>query len=145
ILADACADPERRGGFVQLTSLELDEVGAVPVFRPRKDELAEPLKSQIEARDRREREEHLRLLYVAMTRAEERLFVGGALGAAGRAAADPPARPFGDRRGRARRAAAVAGDAGRGAARPVAAQPVRAAARSCPRATPGAGRGVARA
>ena len=54
---------------------------AVPVFRPRKDELAEPLKSQIERQDRRDREEHWRLLYVALTRAEERLYIGGALGA----------------------------------------------------------------
>jgi ATP-dependent helicase/nuclease subunit A len=39
----------------------------------------EPLKSGVEERDRREREEHWRLLYVAMTRAKERLYVGGAL------------------------------------------------------------------
>ncbi|HEX4736219.1 MAG TPA: double-strand break repair helicase AddA [Allosphingosinicella sp.] len=85
ILADACADPDRRGGgfgggFAKLKT----EEGAIPVFRPRKDEVGEPLRSQVEAQDRLEREEHWRLLYVAMTRAEERLFIGGALGPADR-------------------------------------------------------------
>ena len=85
ILADACADPDRKGGARSLASLRLpDEGPTVPVIRPRKDELAEPLKSQVEARDRLDREEHWRLLYVALTRAEERLYVGGALGAADR-------------------------------------------------------------
>jgi ATP-dependent helicase/nuclease subunit A len=59
-----------------------DEGPTIPVFRPRKDEMSEPLKSQIEAKDKLEREEHWRLLYVAMTRAEERLYVGGSLGPA---------------------------------------------------------------
>jgi ATP-dependent helicase/nuclease subunit A len=84
ILADACTDPDRKGGGFggRVARLRLGEKGpSVPVFRPRKDELAEPLKSQIEGQDRLDREEHWRLLYVAMTRAEERLYVGGALGA----------------------------------------------------------------
>jgi ATP-dependent helicase/nuclease subunit A len=79
ILADACADPERMGPGKRFASLELEEGGKVPVPRPRKDDLAEPLKSKVEAQDRRDREEHWRLLYVAMTRAKERLYVGGAL------------------------------------------------------------------
>jgi ATP-dependent helicase/nuclease subunit A len=80
ILADACVDPSRaRGTF---TSFQLDEDIRIPIFRPRKDELAEPLKSQIELQDRLDREEHWRLLYVALTRAEERLYIGGALGPA---------------------------------------------------------------
>jgi ATP-dependent helicase/nuclease subunit A len=82
ILADACVDPSRaRGTF---TSFQIDEQTRIPIFRPRKDELAEPLKSQIEQQDRLDREEHWRLLYVAMTRAEERLYIGGALGPADR-------------------------------------------------------------
>ena len=56
----------------------------VPIFRPRSDELCEPLKSQLEAQDVLDRQEHWRLLYVAMTRAEERLFIGGSLGPADR-------------------------------------------------------------
>lgn len=85
ILADACADPDRRGGGLGGSFAKLrTEDGALPVFRPRKEEVGEPLKSQIEAQDKAERQEHWRLLYVAMTRAEERLFIGGALGAADR-------------------------------------------------------------
>jgi ATP-dependent helicase/nuclease subunit A len=81
ILADACVDPSRARG--SSAEFRLSEEGPeIPVFRPRKDELAEPLKSQIEAQDRLDRQEHWRLLYVAMTRAEERLYVGGALGPA---------------------------------------------------------------
>jgi ATP-dependent helicase/nuclease subunit A len=85
ILADACADPDRKGGNRSLARFTLPGGGpTVPVIRPRKDELAEPLKSQLEERDRLDREEHWRLLYVALTRAEERLYVGGALSAADR-------------------------------------------------------------
>jgi ATP-dependent helicase/nuclease subunit A len=82
ILADACADPARAGApGVRMAALPLGEDGpSIPVFRPKKEELAEPLKSEIERRDASDREEHWRLLYVALTRAEERLYVGGALG-----------------------------------------------------------------
>jgi ATP-dependent helicase/nuclease subunit A len=83
ILADACADPDKGGGGLRgaAGSLNLgDEGPSVPIFRPRKEEMAEPLTSQIAAQDALERQEHWRLLYVALTRAEERLFIGGALG-----------------------------------------------------------------
>lgn len=77
VLADATGDPDFR------TSRDLDwevEDGlSLPVFRPRKEELAGSLKRSAESSDAREREEHWRLLYVALTRAEEHLFVGGAL------------------------------------------------------------------
>jgi ATP-dependent helicase/nuclease subunit A len=88
ILADACADPDRAGApGVRLAALPLGEDGPdIPVFRPKKDELAEPLKAEVERRDRRDREEHWRLLYVALTRAEERLYIGGALGSRDRGA-----------------------------------------------------------
>ncbi|MDP8912763.1 MAG: PD-(D/E)XK nuclease family protein, partial [Pseudomonadota bacterium] len=83
ILADACVDPARsRGGSAKL---RLGDQGpVVPIFRPRSDELCEPLKSQLEAQDLLDRQEHWRLLYVGMTRAEERLFIGGSLGPADR-------------------------------------------------------------
>jgi len=84
ILADACADPARLGPGARMAALPLGEGEAIPVFRPRKEELAEPLKTLIEAQDVRDREEHWRLLYVAMTRAEERLYIGGALPASAR-------------------------------------------------------------
>jgi ATP-dependent helicase/nuclease subunit A len=84
VLADACVDPDR-GNAARPTLAAIPSLPEpVPIFRPRKDELAEPLKSQLEAREALEREEHWRLLYVAMTRAEERLYVGGALGPADR-------------------------------------------------------------
>jgi ATP-dependent helicase/nuclease subunit A len=82
ILADACANPDNAGPGGGTAGLRLEE-GApiVPIFRPKKDELAEPIRSQVERQDRLDREEHWRLLYVALTRAEERLYIGGALGA----------------------------------------------------------------
>jgi ATP-dependent helicase/nuclease subunit A len=92
ILADACADPDRRGGGfgAAFANIPLTPEGpSIPIFRPRKDELAEPLASQLAALDRREREEHWRLLYVALTRAEERLYIGGALGPADRKGPPP--------------------------------------------------------
>src|SRR4029453_3819783 len=82
ILADACADPERAGNNWSAT-LELDGQ-AIPIFRPRKEELLEPLRSHLEEQAKREREEHWRLLYVALTRAEERLYVGGGAGPMGK-------------------------------------------------------------
>ncbi|MEA3052648.1 MAG: ATP-dependent helicase/nuclease subunit [Sphingomonadales bacterium] len=86
ILADACSDPDRKGGGFggNFANILLPDGLSIPIFRPRKDELAEPLASQLAAQDRREREEHWRLLYVALTRAEERLYIGGALGPADR-------------------------------------------------------------
>lgn len=83
ILADACVDPARARGTTVDFRLE-DDGPEIPLFRPRKDEMAEPLKSQIEGQDRLDRQEHWRLLYVAMTRAEERLYIGGSLGPADR-------------------------------------------------------------
>ncbi len=81
ILADACADPSRLGPGQRLAALPIPDVEEqLPVFRPRTEEMAEPLASIVTRQDRRDMEEHWRLLYVAMTRAEERLYVGGALG-----------------------------------------------------------------
>jgi ATP-dependent helicase/nuclease subunit A len=86
ILADACADPGRKGGGFHgnFANILLPDGLSVPIFRPRKDELAEPIAAQLAAQDKSEREEHWRLLYVALTRAEERLYIGGALGPADR-------------------------------------------------------------
>jgi ATP-dependent helicase/nuclease subunit A len=88
ILADATGDPDAsRAGTIHWA---MDEEGErVPVFRPRKAELAGTLAEALEQAERREREEHWRLLYVAATRAEEKLVIGGALGP--RARGVPPA------------------------------------------------------
>lgn len=77
VLADATSDPDFK------IPRELDWMAedglSLPIFRPRKEELVGSLKESAEASDAREREEHWRLLYVALTRAEEHLFIGGAL------------------------------------------------------------------
>ncbi|MDO6415157.1 double-strand break repair helicase AddA [Sphingomonas sp. BIUV-7] len=88
ILADATGDPKRQPARDVSWVIE-EESEAVPIVRPRKDERIGPLDARIAEIERREREEHWRLLYVAVTRAEERLVIGGALGPAARG--QPPA------------------------------------------------------
>jgi ATP-dependent helicase/nuclease subunit A len=76
ILADATSDP----GFKRKDELDWIVDGAtVPLFRPKSAETAGSLADSANHQDARELEEHWRLLYVAMTRAEEYLFIGGAL------------------------------------------------------------------
>jgi ATP-dependent helicase/nuclease subunit A len=86
ILADATADPdlspERRLDWA------IEEAGLpVPVVRPRKTEMVEALRQDGERLATRERQEHWRLLYVALTRAQEYLVIGGALGVRARGVA----------------------------------------------------------
>lgn len=88
ILADAAGDPDSSRTGTIAWQIE-KEVDALPVFRPRKAELAGSLADALAKVEKREREEHWRLLYVAMTRAEEYLVIGGALGP--RAKGRPPA------------------------------------------------------
>lgn len=79
ILADATGDPS--ASPVRGLDWEIEDGVSVPVFRPRKAELAGGgLVDDIDRARRRDLEEHWRLLYVAATRAEERLVIGGALG-----------------------------------------------------------------
>jgi ATP-dependent helicase/nuclease subunit A len=76
ILADATADPARLGR----TPITLDfEIGseAVPILRPRKEEGGAPFEERVIAEEKRDLEEHWRLLYVALTRAADRLIVAG--------------------------------------------------------------------
>lgn len=80
ILADAADDPDKsppRG--LELTETILGESRKVPLPSLRRDEKPAPVREAEEAVAREEREEHWRLLYVAMTRAEEALFIVGAL------------------------------------------------------------------
>ena len=53
-------------------------VEGMPVWTPKSKDMPEPLKHLKDARTRSERQEHLRLLYVALTRAETWLIVCGA-------------------------------------------------------------------
>ncbi|MEM8918813.1 MAG: double-strand break repair helicase AddA [Pseudomonadota bacterium] len=82
VLANATYDPANRqnSGF----DISLGQgIGAdldYPVIPPRKSERVGVLAEHAEHAGAREMEEHWRLLYVAMTRAEEHLFAGGVLG-----------------------------------------------------------------
>ncbi len=79
VLADATGDPDRSpGGGIGWSAEDGQE--PVPIIRPRSHERFAPFDTLIEQQEQRELEEHWRLLYVAATRAEEWLAVGGALG-----------------------------------------------------------------
>ena len=83
VLADATGDPDRSpGGGIGWAADETAD--PVPIIRPRSHERFPPFAESIEQAGRRDLEEHWRLLYVAATRAEEWLAIGGALGPAAR-------------------------------------------------------------
>jgi ATP-dependent helicase/nuclease subunit A len=77
ILADATADPARLGRPPLTVDVEVEGAGLAPLLRPKKDERCPPFEDIILAGEKREMEEHLRLLYVALTRAADRLIVSG--------------------------------------------------------------------
>ena len=77
ILADATADPSRLGGVQRTVDFPVPNVGDVPFIRPRKAELVSPFAELIAGDEARDLEEHWRLLYVGLTRAEERLVITG--------------------------------------------------------------------
>ncbi|ROT95532.1 double-strand break repair helicase AddA [Altererythrobacter sp. FM1] len=82
ILADATGNPDssRVRGLELAEELSGDDGPSIPLPNLRKEEKAGRIAAaEAEVADA-EREEHWRLLYVAMTRAEEALFIGGALG-----------------------------------------------------------------
>lgn len=74
ILADACLDPDAGN---RADSLEWN---GLPILAPRKAERRGSIGEVHAAAAAQEREEHWRLLYVALTRAEEKLIVTGSLG-----------------------------------------------------------------
>lgn len=79
ILADATFDPDLARGKAVDFEVDADRP-AIPLPYPRKDEQVDALGDAVERQKRADREEHWRLLYVALTRAEEHLVVGGSLG-----------------------------------------------------------------
>ncbi|MFD1105279.1 double-strand break repair helicase AddA [Sphingobium olei] len=83
ILADAAIDPDagNRADTLQWNGL--------PVLPPRKGERQGPIGTVAEEAAQQEREEHWRLLYVALTRAEEKLVVAGSLGPRARGEVKP--------------------------------------------------------
>jgi ATP-dependent helicase/nuclease subunit A len=81
ILADVTVDPEARGNRDPGSSLPIGDGLSLPLLRIDKDLRIGPLAEIEEEREAREMNEHYRLLYVALTRAEERLIMAGSLGA----------------------------------------------------------------
>ena len=77
ILADATADPARLGRTPITLEMEIGANGVAPLLRPKKEERCPPFEELIIADEKRDLEEHWRLLYVALTRAADRLIVGG--------------------------------------------------------------------
>ncbi|MEZ5744751.1 MAG: double-strand break repair helicase AddA [Sphingomonadaceae bacterium] len=82
ILADATGKPGGAGrGALDLPDPAAPENRAIPLPPIRLEERAGRLADEFAKAEQADMEEHWRLLYVAMTRAEEALFIGGALGA----------------------------------------------------------------
>ena len=80
ILADATGNPEEsRERGIDLADPH-EGRRRIPLPTLAKEEKAGRVREELDAAAREEMQEHWRLLYVAMTRAEEALFIGGALG-----------------------------------------------------------------
>jgi ATP-dependent helicase/nuclease subunit A len=77
ILADATADPARLGRTPITLDFDMGTGGKVPLLRPKKDERCSPFEERIRDEEKRDLEEHWRLLYVALTRAADRLIIAG--------------------------------------------------------------------
>ncbi len=86
ILADAADNPHRnRGGALELDDPASEHAGdkqprRIPLPPLRNEEKLGRIAAEAAKVQQAELEEHWRLLYVAMTRAEEALFIGGSLG-----------------------------------------------------------------
>lgn len=80
ILADATGNPDSSPVRAMSLTDPMDEARAIPLAGLGKDHKIDRIAEAEEAARLAERQEHWRLLYVAMTRAEEALFIGGALG-----------------------------------------------------------------
>jgi len=81
ILADATGNPEAgRVSHIAIPDPAAPEVRSIPLPSLRKEEQVGRIAQEFENARIADQQEHWRLLYVAMTRAEEALFVTGALG-----------------------------------------------------------------
>lgn len=89
ILADATADPARLGRTPLTVDVEVERAGLAPLLRPKKEERCPPFEEVIATQEKRDLEEHLRLLYVALTRAADRLIVSGVMPKARKDDSDP--------------------------------------------------------
>lgn len=79
ILADATGDPDRNRGSAPTLPDRHEPERRIPLPGLAKEEAVGVVGEHLEREKAAEEQEHWRLLYVAMTRAEEALFVGGAL------------------------------------------------------------------
>jgi ATP-dependent helicase/nuclease subunit A len=77
ILADSTADPAKLGRTPLTLDFDIPPYGKAPLLRPKKEERLPPFVGMIEEEERRDLQEHWRLLYVALTRAADRLIVAG--------------------------------------------------------------------
>jgi len=77
IVADATGDPAKLGRTPITLDYDITGAGVAPLLRPRKDERCPPFEQLILDEEARDLEEHMRLLYVALTRAADRLIVSG--------------------------------------------------------------------
>ncbi|MCY7340180.1 MAG: double-strand break repair helicase AddA [Sphingomonas bacterium] len=78
ILADATHDPAKVGRRPNSIGLPIgDDRRPVPLLRPRAEELVDPYAALVASQAESDLEEHWRLLYVGLTRAQERLIVAG--------------------------------------------------------------------
>ncbi|HZU50504.1 MAG TPA: UvrD-helicase domain-containing protein, partial [Sphingomicrobium sp.] len=89
ILADATADPVKLGRTPIAIEMEVQNSSPVPVLRPKKAERCPPFEAIIAAQEKADLEEHMRLLYVALTRASDRLIVSGVRPKEKKDASDP--------------------------------------------------------
>ena len=87
ILADVTSDPTKKPD--QSVELLMDEGHRTPLLPIRKAERSGRLQEIVDMQKARELQEHRRLLYVAITRAEERLIMAGSLGVSRKG--EPPA------------------------------------------------------
>jgi ATP-dependent helicase/nuclease subunit A len=88
LLADATADPAKLGRIPITVEFDLGS-GLAPLLRPKKEERGPPFEDIILAEEKRDLEEHMRLLYVALTRAADRLIVSGVMPKAKKDGSDP--------------------------------------------------------
>ena len=79
ILADATAG-RRKGKAEAPLIMQFDNSVWLPVFLASSKGLTGNLAAALDEQERRQAREHCRLLYVALTRAEDLMFIGGALG-----------------------------------------------------------------
>ena len=81
ILADATGNPDAgHSGGLDLPDPADPQSRVIPLPALGKDERVGRIADELEKSQKADREEHWRLLYVAMTRAGQALFIGGALG-----------------------------------------------------------------